>query len=71
MLMKSHTDEYIENVIHKILGSRPYRAVELRILLKDKGIMISYGRLKRILQEMVSSGKIKCKTEGTSIVYYV
>lgn len=70
-MLMSLTDEYIENVVYKILGSRPCRAIELRMMLKESGIMISYGRLKKILEGMIASGRIKRRIEGASIIYYV
>jgi len=70
-MLKNLTDEYVEKIVYDILRSRPCRAVELRLTLKERGIMISYGRLKRILNEMLESGKIKYRTEGASIIYHV
>ena len=63
------TDEPIKVEVLDILKNKPLTAYEIKRKLQGRNILISYARLRRILDELVSEGLIERYEEGNKILY--
>ena len=51
------------------LLERPMRLVELRDALRQCGILVSYTRLKKVIDQLVEEGLVSCFKYGKAVMY--
>ena len=69
MSIEKLSDKKISRVVLEILEERPYRLVDLRKVLKDRGYLVSYTRLKKVVTDLLEEGSIMCFKYGKSVMY--
>jgi len=52
-----------------MLLDRPMRLVELRDALRKHGILVSYTRLKKVIDQLVEEGLVSCFKYGKAVMY--
>ena len=52
-----------------VLLDRPMRLVELRDALRQHDILISYTRLKKVIDQLVEEGLVSCFKYGKAVMY--
>jgi len=62
------TEDRIANMALQVLD-RPMRLVELREELRKKGILVSYTRLKKVVDQLVEEGLVSCFKYGKAVMY--
>jgi len=62
------TDDKIAEAVLTLLDT-PKRLVELRKELRRKGILVSYTRLKKIMDVLVGQGHVSCFKYGKAVMY--
>jgi len=51
------------------LLERPMRLVELRDALRQHGILVSYTRLKKVIDQLLEEGLVSCFKYGKAVMY--
>jgi len=62
------TDERVAQVVLRLLNE-PMRLIELREALRKRGVLISYTRLKKVMDYLVEKGYVACFKYGKAIMY--
>ena len=68
MIIEVLTEDKIAKAALIIL-ERPMRLTELRGALKQHGILVSYARLKKVIDQLVEEGLVSCFKYGKAIMY--
>ena len=68
MSMEVLTDEKIAKFALMLLD-KPMRLVELRDALRKHGILVSYTRLKKIMDVLVEQDRVSCFKYGKAVMY--
>ena len=63
------TDDLVKVEVLDILKNKPLTAYEIKRKLQGRNILISYARLRRILDELVREGSLERYEEGNKILY--
>jgi len=63
------TDDLVKAEVIDILKNKPLTAYEIKRKLQGRNILISYARLRRILDELVREGSLERYEEGNKILY--
>jgi len=60
----------LEKYVLQIIRENPYSTLkDIRSFLKERGIMISYTKLKKIVNELADQGKIRYFKYSRKILY--
>jgi len=62
------TEEKISRYVLSLLD-KPKRLLDLREALKKKGILVSYPRLKKIVEQLIEEDLVTCFKFGKSVMY--
>ena len=68
MIIEVLTEDKIAKAALIIL-ERPMRLTELRGALKQYGILVSYARLKKVIDQLVEEGLVSCFKYGKAVMY--
>ena len=63
------TEDKIARAALTLLKDRPMRLVELRDALRQHGILVSYTRLKKVIDQLVEEGLVSCFKYGKAVMY--
>jgi len=63
------TEDKIARTALTLLKDRPMRLVELRDALRQHGILVSYTRLKKVIDQLVEEGLVSCFKYGKAVMY--
>ena len=62
------SEEIIAREVLKLLG-KPMRLIQLRDELRKHGILVSYTRLKKVIDELIRKDLITCFKFGKAVMY--
>jgi len=62
------TDDKIAEAVLTLLDT-PKRLVELRVALRQHGILVSYTRLKKVIDQLMKKGYVSCFKYGKAVMY--
>jgi len=62
------TDNKIAEAVLSFLD-KPMRLIELREELRMHGILVSYTRLKKVVDQLVEEGIVSCFKYGKAVMY--
>ena len=68
MSMEVLTDDKIAKIVLMLLEN-PMRLVELRDALRKHGILVSYTRLKKVMDVLVEQDRVSCFKYGKAVMY--
>ena len=63
------TEDKIARAALTLLKDRPMRLVELRDALRQYGILVSYTRLKKVIDQLMKKGIVSCFKYGKAVMY--